>query len=185
VIHRSLVGGRPRGSADATYTEGENISAASSSRSILDLFNYVSVSGADFGDGLGPVQFVLPGSNDFQSVDEPHIYSFSSALIERETIAEAGDGMSCEEVALALSADVNREVVRISGLETPLDDAVGPGATLLVQGPGGSPDRLGMGELMWLQNITITPFPAYKQTYTCLGGGLDGGGDPDLPAVPQ
>jgi hypothetical protein len=185
VIHRSLVGGRPRSTANATYTEGENISAGSSTRSVLDLYNYVAVSGYDYGDGSGPVQFVLPGSNDFQDSSHPHTYSFASQMIERETIAESGDGMSCEEVATALSADVNREAVRIQGLETPLDDAVGPGATLLVQGPGGAAVRLGVGEKLWLQSITITPFPAYKQSYTCLGGGLDGGGDPDLPAVPQ
>lgn len=185
VIHRSLVGGRPRSTADATYTEGTNISSGSSTRSVLDLYNYVAVSGYDYGDGTGPVQFVLAGSNDFQDINHPHTYSFASQMIERELAAEPGDGISCEDVATALAADVNREVVRLQGLETPLDDAVGPGATLLVQGPGGAPVRLGIGEKMWLQSITITPMPAYKQSYTCLGGGLSGAGDPDLPAVPQ
>lgn len=190
VVWRSMVGGRPRDTADATYTEGNsssggNISSGASTRSILELYNYVTVTGYDYGDGTGPISFTLPGSNDFQDVDDPHVFSFSSAMIERETDAETGSGMSCETVANALMADVNREVVRIQGLETPLDDQVGPGATLLVQALGGVPDRLGIGEKMWLQNITITPVPAYKQTYTCLGGGLDGTGDPDLPPVPQ
>jgi hypothetical protein len=184
VIHRSLIGGRPRGTADATYTEGTDISSGGSSRSVLDLYNFVRVTGYDYGDGSGASTFTLEGSNDFQPITEPHVLRFGSQMIERETMAEAGDGMSCEEVAIALSADVNREVVRIQGLDTPKDDHIGPGATVLVQAAGGLPDRLGIGEKMWVQSITIVPFPSYHQTYTCLGGGPPDG-DPSLPAVPQ
>jgi hypothetical protein len=100
-------------------------------------------------------------------------YSFSSSFIEWALEADGGIGMNCERVGNALLQDLNRETVTAT-FRTPLDDLVKPGATMLVQGPGGQPDRLGIGEPLWVDEVTsgVDENGMFYQDLTGTGGGL-------------
>jgi hypothetical protein len=179
-IRRALLGSRPRGTADFTFTEGTDIWQGSSSRE-YPTANRVYVQGYDYagasGHGMGPVSNLLSStiqsSNPYMPSTEQHTFTFSSPLLERGLDAEAGTGMSCETVANALMLDVNRETVR-ADFTTPRDDVIGPGATVLVQAAGGLPDRLGIGENLWVTHVDISVDEdgAFSQRLQCLGGGL-------------
>lgn len=174
-IRRALLGSRPRGTEDFTFTEGVDIAQGTSSRE-YPIANRVYVQGFDYGKIGGPVSNLLSttiqSSNPFMLITEKHTYTFSSPLIERGLDADAGSGMSCETVANALMLDVNRETVRCT-FTTPLDYLMGPGSTILVQSPGGIPDRLGIGERLWVIHIDITVGEdgQFNQQPQCLGGG--------------
>lgn len=184
-IRRALLGSRPRGTADFTFTEGTDITVGNSSRE-YPLANRVYVQGYDYSKGGGPVSNLLSStiqsSNPFMPSTEKHTYPFSSSLIERGLDADAGSGMSCETIANALMLEVNRETVR-ANFTTPRDDLVGPGSTVLVQAAGGIPDRLGIGEKLWVTHVDIAVGEdgRFSQQVQCLGGGLP---DAYTPAPP-
>jgi hypothetical protein len=175
-IRRALLGSRPRSSADFTFTEGVDITVGNSSRE-YPLANRVYVQGYDYGAAGGPVTNLLSStiqsSNPFMPSGEKHTYTFSSPLIERGLDADSGGGMSAETVANALMLDVNRETVRCMAT-TPRDDLVGPGSTVLIQAAGGVPDRLGIGENLWVihGDIVVGEDGRFSQQLQCLGGGL-------------
>lgn len=179
-IRRSLLGSRPRGVVDFTFTEGVDIEAGTSSRE-YPAANRVYVQGYDYasrsGHGMGPVSNLqsttIQSNNPFMPSTEKHTYTFSSPLLERGLDADAGTGMSCETVANALMLDVNRELVRCT-FTTPLDYLIGPGTTILVQSPGGIPDRLGIGEPLWVvhNDISVGEDGHFSQQPQGLGGGL-------------
>lgn len=183
-IRRALIGSRPRGTANFTFIEGQDIWQGSASRE-YPLANRVYVQGFDYvgksGRGFGPVSNLasatIQGNNPFMPVSEKHTYTFSSPLIERGLNADAWQGMSCETVAGALALDVNRETVRCS-FTTPRDDLIGPGHTVMVQGPGGGgPDRLGIGigDPLWVVHVDVSVDAdgSFSQRLECLGGGVD------------
>lgn len=184
-IRRSLLGSRPRGVVDFTFTEGIDIWQGSSSRE-YPTANRVYVQGYDYGKIGGPVSNLsstfLQGNNPFMPASEKHTFTFSSPLIEKALFADAGLGMDCETVALALMLDVNRETVHCD-FTTTRDDLIGPGSTILVQGPGGAADRLGIGENLWVTHVDISVDPngSFSQRLSCLGGGLP---DAYTPAPP-
>lgn len=184
-LRRSLLGSRPRGTADFTFTEGVDIEQGTSSRE-YPLANRVYVQGYDYGKVGGPVSNLssttIQSSNPFMPSTEKHTYTFSSPLIERGLDSDAGDGMSCETVANALMQEVNRETVHCT-FTTPLDDLIGPGSTVLVQAAGGVPDRFGIGENLWVMHndIQVGEDGRFTQQLQCLGGGLP---DNYTPAPP-
>jgi hypothetical protein len=178
-IYRSLIGARPRSTADLTFSEGIDIETGAQGTRAYPVANAAYVTGADLGiTGANPVRnvngstFVGQSSNPFQSsISVP--YSFSSQFIEWSLESEAGIGMNCERVGNALLQDLNRETVTVS-FRTPLDDLIKPGMTMLVQGPGGQPDRLGMGEPLWIDEVTtaIDENGMFYQELTGTGGGI-------------
>lgn len=184
-IRRSLLGSRPRSVVDFTFTEGADIWQGTSSRE-YPIANRVYVQGYDYGRIGGPVSNLssstIQANNPFMPQSERHTYTFSSPLIEKGLFADAGAGMDCETVANALMLDVNRETVRCE-FTTPRDDLLGPGATVLVQGFGGAPDRLGIGENLWVTHVDVSVDSdgSFTQRLSCLGGGLP---DSYTPAPP-
>ncbi len=80
--------------------------------------------------------------------------------------------MSCERMAEYWLGELNREVVKVT-MTTPRSDVIGPGQIHLVQGPGGSADRLGVGERLWVQTCTgeMTNSGQFSQTVSYIGGG--------------
>jgi hypothetical protein len=179
-IRRALLGSRPRNTADFTFTEGVDIESGTGSRE-YPVGNRVYVQGYDYagrsGHGMGPVSNIasttIQSSNPFMPSTEKHTYTFSSPLIERGLEADAGSGISCERIANALMLDVNRETVRAT-FTTPRDDLIGPGNTVLVQAAGGTVDRLGIGENLWVIHVDVSVGEdgRFSQQLQCLGGGL-------------
>jgi hypothetical protein len=200
-VYRALIGGRPRGSLDVpAFTEGIDIEAGATSSRLYPLANAAYVSGADFGlAGYNPVRnmtfdtaggitgnvgaFLGQSNNPFQAPGLSITYDFSSPMIEWGTEGESGMiGMSCERVGNALLADLNRETVTIR-FRTTRDDLVLPGYTILVRGPGGAPGNLGIGENLWVDEVTIgvAEDASVYQEITATGGGSP---DTDTPAPP-
>lgn len=194
-VYRALIGGRPRSTPDLTFTEGVDIEASATSSREYPMANAAYVSGFDPGLGIGPVRnqdldsngyntgaFLGQASNPFQPSGRSVTVDFGSPFIEWGTEAEGGIGMNCERVGNALLADLNREAVRIR-FRTPRDDLILPGYTILVQGPGGLPDRLGIGENLWVDEVTtgVDEGGAFYQELVATGGGTP---DTATPAPP-
>lgn len=188
-VYRQLIGGRPRNTVDLTFSEGVDIEQGAESSRMYPLANAAYVTGADFGiTGANPVRnangstFVGQSSNPFQPNTKPVTYEFSSSFIEWALEADGGAGMNCERVGNALLQDLNRETVT-AHFRTPRDDLIKPGMTVLVQGPGGQPDLLGMGEPLWVDEVTTTVDEngSFYQDVQGTGGGLP---DSFTPAPP-
>src|SRR4029434_11358608 len=78
--------------------------------------------------------------------------SFTSPLLEKDAIADAGAVLSCEAVANHLLAEANcvRDTLEFA---TPRDDLLGPGQTIHVHSP-----RLGLTDVTrhyWLQHLDV------------------------------
>lgn len=186
-IFRSLIGGRPRNVQNLTFNEGQDILEGATSTREYPLANAAYVTGFDPGLGIGPVRnmtydgatggntgaFLGQQSNPFQSTSRSVTAQFSSPLIEWGTEAEAGIGMNCERVGYALLADLNRETVTIR-FRTGRDELITPGMTILVQGPGGQPGLLGIGEPLWVDEVTtyVDESMAFYQDIAATGGGF-------------
>lgn len=179
-IFRSLIGGRPRSAVDFTFSEGIDIEANGQGTREFPLANAAYVTGADFGlAGANPVRnvsgstFIGQSSNPFQPTSRPVTYEFSSSYIEWALEADGGIGMNCERVGNALLQDLNRETVT-AHFRTPRDQLITPGMTILVQGPGGQPDRLGIGEPLWVDEVTcgVDETVGFYQDIAGTGGGL-------------
>jgi len=180
VTYRARVGGRPRSGTDFTLTEGLDILSGSFDRTTNGLKNYIVVKGYDVGGGFGPFAYPTPGDAGFGGEGKRTLV-YSSEMIERAHEADAGPGMACETVANVLMLDYNREFVNGS-IVTFRDDAYGIAQTHLVQGPGGAPDRLGVGEPLWVVSLEISiDRQGFRQRISYLGGGSPDGGLPDPP----
>jgi hypothetical protein len=187
-IKRQMIGARPRVDADFTFTEGLDCDIVDGMGSRqYPLANRVFVTGNDPGLSTGPVSNIdsptLQSSNPFMPATERHDYASapSSPYIERGLESDPWGGMSCELVGNAVMLDVNRETVTVS-LTTGRDDLVRPGHTILVQAAGGVPDRLGIGEKLWCDEVTcsVTDAGVFQQTLAGTGGGLP---DPSAAVV--
>lgn len=188
-VYRALIGGRPRSTPALTFSEGIDLEADSSSTREFPVANAALVTGADFGEGSGPVRnydslgnFLGQSSNPYQLASRSVVYGFEAPMIEWGTEADGGVGMNCERVGNALLADLNRETVNIR-FRTPRDELINPGMTILVQGPGGAPDRLGIGEPLWVDEVTtfIDEDGGFHQEVSATGGGLPDGYTPPPP----
>lgn len=187
-VYCVLIGGRPRSSPDHVYTEGRDIISGTTRRS-YPKGNSVLVTGYDFGDGGpdgngGPEYFVVQSSNDVQGSRRVDAPPFHSRMIERSLDVDPGGGMSCQTVANALLADYNRETVSVQ-CRVFADDVIGPGQTILIQGPGGQPGNLGVGEKLWVRGLTVgfdaNSDPAFYQDLDLLGGGPASDRTPGVP----
>src|SRR5579859_1397919 len=180
-IFRSLIGGRPRNVVDFTFSEGIDIEANGQGTREYPIANAAYVTGHDYPgiSGANPVRnvngstFVGLQGNPFQPTSRPVPYEFASSFIEWALEADGGIGMNCERVGNALLADLNRETVTAS-FRTPRDDLITPGKTILVQGPGGQPDRLGVAEPLWVDEVTtgIDENGMFYQELMGTGGGI-------------
>lgn len=195
-VRRALIGGRPRNTVDVTFTEGIDIEQRAQADKAFPVANGVFCSGYDPGLGIGPVRnqefdaltsgntgdFLGQSENDYQPAARSVVQDFGSPFIEWGTEAEGGIGMNCERVANAMLVDLNRITVT-AHLRTPRDDLVMPGMTILVQGPGGLPGRLGIGQNLWVDTVTrgVAEDGEFYQDIDATGGGL---ADSWTPAPP-
>lgn len=173
-IYRAQVGGWPGAhSPEFTFTEGLDIAQGRSTRTILELKDCARVDGYQYGIGAGVITFIAN-----ESSGAPKELQFTTTLAGRVNASDSGPGFACEDIANYLLREWNRELVRVT-LTTPRDDIIGPGQTHLVQGPGGLPDRLHVGEPLWVQrvDITVDEQGRFRQTMTYLGGGVADGYD--------
>lgn len=145
-IHRTQVFGRPQGASEFSFTEGQDIfEGAHTQRSTFERYVAWSVSGFDYGDGLGPVNFSNP--SDPGGVE---VYEFSSDMIEKALASDPGSGVSAEEVENYIEAESDHEIVVIQGMSTPRDDLIGPGQTHTINSP-----LLGVnGERVWCLGVS-------------------------------
>jgi hypothetical protein len=172
-IYRTQISSRPSGTPDFTLTEGVDIASGTSTRTVRDAYNAVRVAGYDVGDYADPRVFYIEESNPFQGGSNPtRVFDHTDKMIERRAESSPGSGMSCEAMCNFFLGEYNREVVKVS-LTTPRADVFGPGQIHLVQGPGGAPDRLGTGELLWVQRVAghYDQSGAFNQSLEYIGGG--------------
>src|SRR5262249_50758255 len=76
-------------------------------------------------------------------------YAYSSEMIERTTDADPRLGISCETVKNYLKGETSSPTIKISGLQTPRDDVVGPGAVVQVDSA-----MLGVSGKFWVTAVT-------------------------------
>jgi len=123
----------------------------------------------------------LIGAPLFGSTTNVIFTSPSNQMVEWDTLANAttaGYGMDCQTMVATIYLDVYREAVE-GRYVTPRDDLIAPGMTILVQGPGGAPNRLGVGELLWVKRVeTYCGIEGFYQTLTVIGGGSPDSGNP-------
>lgn len=175
VIYRAQIKGWPGNQTPQfTFTEGQDISRGKSTRTMLEFKNVVRVDGYNFGAGVPAIVSVVDESGGGTEYE----LDYSTPLAGH--VSGAGAGFATDDIANYLIAEWNRELVRVT-LTTPRDDVIGPGQTHLVQGPGGTADRLHVGEPLWVQrvDIEVDSRGTFRQTMTYLGGGVaDGIGPP-------
>jgi hypothetical protein len=144
-IFRTQIYGRPSGGSSFSFQGGVNIfEGATMTRSIQERYDAWSVTGFDYGNGLGPVGFADP---DPPGASE--VFTFSSDLIERGANSDPGGGVSCEQVLEYVRAESDHEIVTIQGFLTPYDYDIGPGQTHHI-----SDDRLGFDDQVWVLGVT-------------------------------
>jgi len=159
-IFRSQVSVLPGGGADMSFQEGVDIVEAGNSRSIIDAFHAVRVSGYAVGDFLEPRVFTAGSGTRLYSVDSP--------MIERRAESSTGDGISCEALATYWLNELDRVFVKLS-MTTPRNDNIGPGQVHNVQ--AGS--RLQHSGDLWVQRVDkeYQPSGAIRQTMQYVGAG--------------
>lgn len=169
-IKRAQITTIPAASSTATFTEAVDIYRATENKSIIEARNRIIVSGFPGWDGKTEISYTAETENPFllDSVGDPWYMTMklSSAMIEKENAADAGDGLSCEEVANWLLDERNAWVEKVV-LTTPLDTAINPGDTITVV----APTRLGIdSRKFWVQevDVSVDRRGAFSQVFTCL-----------------
>lgn len=161
-VTRVQVFGRP--SSTATFSLEQGVDIFSGGHTQLDAFGKftaVTVTGYDFGDGLGPVSFSIPDPTPAGIAP----YTYSSEMIE----SSIGGGVSAWNVATNfVLAEVDRTAIRVSGIKTPRDDLFEPGQTHQVNA-----SYLGLtDEMLWCMSVTRECDDKwFVQTMEYLGGG--------------
>ncbi len=131
-IFRTQILGTPSGTADFTLTEGVDIfEGAHTTIETFDTYTAWSVTGFDYGDGLGAVSF----SNPTTIGDGDVPYAYSSEMIESDTNADPRGGISAETVLAYIQGESDHAVTKVSGLVTPRDDLFGPGQIHQITAP--------------------------------------------------
>lgn len=171
-IKRTLVSTIPAATAVATFTEHVDILEATDSATILQASNRVIVQGFAGMQGNAPTTYTAEAVNPFLlGGDGTPWYvtsNLGSSTIEKQNTADAGDGLSCEEVANWLLAERNRYREQVE-LTTPRDDLVEPGDTIAVN----APTRLGIGSRsFWVESVgcRIDEAGAWSQSFSCIAG---------------
>jgi len=170
-VKRVQVFGRPQATAQYFLNEGVDIFAGGhTQRSFFEKYTAVTVTGYDYGTGDGAISFSDPDPTP-DGVDP---YNYSSEMIERTLEADAGEGISAENVTENfVLPEVNREFIRVSGIKTPRDDLFAPGQTHELDS-----DLLGLtNEKLWLFGVTREVTEQwFMQTLDYQGGGTAVGG---------
>ncbi len=175
-IFRTPMATAPKTTPDFTFTEGLDVLEAKITRDPAGAANKVTVDGAPvpgavatqtFTAGSAFAPYLPPG---LPTAPDGHAYvgmHFSSPLIEKSLVADAGDVVACEAVAQFLLAEYNC-VVDTLEFSTPRDDLLGPGQTIHLYSP-----RLGITDAAqhyWLQRLEVTMDEqgAFTQRLTCI-----------------
>ncbi len=165
-IRRAQITANPQPSAAFTFTEGVDIYRATNQDTILEARNRVVVTGFNLGsltvsDTQQQASPFIPSPTGYVTQE------ISNPLIERSLAADAGDGLSCEDVAKWQLGELNRDLSRVV-FTTHRDDPVAPGTTIAVA----APDRLGVSRNYWVQqvDIQIDRRNNFTQVLTCLAG---------------
>lgn len=160
-VYRTQVLGTP-GSADLTFTEGVDIfEGAHAQFATFDTYNAWEVTGFDYGDGLGPVYNRDPDPIPAGAI----AYAYSSEMIERGPNSDTRNGISAETVLAYIRGESNHTIRKISGLVTPRDDLIGPGAVVQIDS-----DMLGGSNRYWVIGVTVEADENwFTQTLELLG----------------
>lgn len=164
-----------------TFTEGVDILSGTGQYSILDTCGTFLVTGGTKTANNATnaaFQYPKPGFgapaplNPYTDAPE----QTSSPLLEKSLTTDAGEGLSCQEVAEWRKAEMDRALAQVT-FDTPRDVLIQPGDTIRILGdPTGAPSwRLGAtAELYWVQNVTtnLTEEGVFTQTLTCIGTAL-------------
>jgi hypothetical protein len=144
-VFRTQVLGTP-GSPDLTLTEGVDIfEGAHAQFETFDTFTAWEVTGFDYGDGLGTVYNRDPDPIGAGAV----AYAYSSEMIERGPDSDTRSGISAETVLAYIRGESDHTIRKISGLVTPRDDLIGPGAVVRIES-----DMLGGAGNYWVIGVT-------------------------------
>ena len=172
-VYRIPIVTLPDAAADFSFTEGVDVLDARINRDPAGAANRVTVTGApnpargyaDVGtdvtvswearwtSGSATAPYLPPGLPNGPEGYPAVNASFSSQMIEKSTIAEAGNVISCQAVANFLLGEYNT-AVDVLELSTPRDDLLGPGQTIHLDSP-----RLGLTDATrhyWLQHLEVT-----------------------------
>jgi hypothetical protein len=168
-VTRVQVFGRPVSTASFTLQQGVDIFGGGHTQ--FDAFGHytaVTVTGYDYGDGLGPVSYSYPRSGIPAGV-APYVYQ--SEMIERAYDSDNGGGGGISGQTIATSfvvPEVDRVLTRVSGIKTPRDDLFEPGQTHLIDA-----DWLGLdNQYLWCMSVTRECDDKwFSQTMEYLGGG--------------
>lgn len=172
----------PAATADVTFTEGVDVLDARIGRDPAGAANRVRVTGglAVGGGGLlptaweytvaapsGSAPYLPPGLPNGPDGYPQVTVEFSSPLLEKPAIADAGPGLACQAVADHLLAEVNC-VLDTLEFSTPRDDLLGPGQTIHLTSA-----RLGLTDPTrhyWLQRLesTMDERGVFTQRLTCI-----------------
>ena len=92
--------------------------------------------------------------------------AISSGLIEKKLTADAGDGISCQQVANWMLAELNVRRLRVN-LTTHRDTNVAPGATIAVA----ASTRLGVSQNFWVQEVSceVNRNNQFTQNFVAIG----------------
>jgi hypothetical protein len=178
----------PAGAPDFAFTEGADVLEARITRDPAGAANRVTVTGAPapgnvavdpgtaavtlgaqcrFTAGTAFAPYLPPGlpagPDGYPAVTQ----TFSSPLIEKNTVAEPGDVLACEAVAQFLLQEYNC-VLDTLEFSTPRDDLLGPGQTVHLHSP--RLDVTDAGQHYWLQHleVSVDERGAFTQRLRCL-----------------
>jgi hypothetical protein len=170
-IRRTQLTTIPSATAVATFTEHVDILEATESATILQASNRVAVQGFAGMQNNAPISYTAQAANPYLVDGGVQWYvssNLGSSTIEKQYATDAGNGLSCEEVANWLLAERNRYRETVE-LMTPRDDVIQPGDTIAVD----SPTRLGLASRkLWVDGVSIRieEQGAFSQAFTCLSG---------------
>ena len=172
LVRRSLIDTIPGGTPAYIFSEGVDIFVGSGQKSIIQAKNKISVTGYDAGNGGGPVNYTLAvGNSQIPTPPQYIALRMANPMIERQTQADSGTGISCEAVANRLLRSWNVTQER-STFTTPLDVPVAVGSTIAIATPSTVPERLGVVGGMWVQKVErdISTDGAFSMILTVVRG---------------
>ena len=180
VVQRRKLATEPSPSEDASFTEGVDVLEARIARDPTGAANRITVTGAPTPGEVALVgatgvtlsaaaRFTVASSfADYLPAGVSSVtHELSSPMIEKSTIAQDGDVISCQQVADFLLTEHNT-VVDTLDLSTPRDDPLSPGMSVHLHSP-----RLGLTDPTrhyWLQHleVAVDERGAFTQRLTCL-----------------
>jgi hypothetical protein len=170
-IVRTLAKPIPSSTAAHSFTEGVDIFSADLTEEILQIKNKVIATGYDINDGGGPFTYTASQeSPHLRAPDGSALYvpqDIPNSMMEKSTSAEAGDGISCQEVGLWRLEVGNREDRRLR-YTTPSGEILFPQQTVAIA----SPNRLAITDKFVIQHLemTLRPEEGWAQALVVQGG---------------